>query len=155
MSDFLESYELYHHGVKGQKWGERRYQYQDGSYTPEGKRHYGIGTRASGTKPNRKTIVNDYNKTYQKEFQKLAKDRKKMTSAQLQAATKKATSKVTNDMIKKYGRQDFYKAKNDEQASTAGKIACGMILGSVGAAAMSTLASTALLAGSSWLVTKY
>ena len=31
--------ELYHHGVKGQKWGVRRYQYADGSLTPAGKRH--------------------------------------------------------------------------------------------------------------------
>ena len=34
---------LIHHGTKGQKWGERRYQYEDGSLTPEGRRHYGIG----------------------------------------------------------------------------------------------------------------
>lgn len=29
--------ELYHHGVKGQKWGVRRYQNKDGSLTPMGK----------------------------------------------------------------------------------------------------------------------
>ena len=29
--------------LKAKKWGERRYQYQDGSYTPEGRRRYGIG----------------------------------------------------------------------------------------------------------------
>ena len=31
---------LAHHGVKGQKWGVRRYQYKDGSLTPAGKRRY-------------------------------------------------------------------------------------------------------------------
>ena len=29
--------ELYHHGIKGQRWGIRRYQNPDGSYTSEGK----------------------------------------------------------------------------------------------------------------------
>lgn len=32
--------ELYHYGVKGQKWGVRRYQYTDGSLTPAGKKRY-------------------------------------------------------------------------------------------------------------------
>ena len=32
--------ELYHWGVKGMKWGERRYQNKDGSLTPAGKKRY-------------------------------------------------------------------------------------------------------------------
>lgn len=32
--------ELWHHGVKGQKWGVRRYQNPDGSLTKEGKERY-------------------------------------------------------------------------------------------------------------------
>lgn len=32
--------ELYHHGIKGQKWGVRRYRFADGSYTPAGKKRY-------------------------------------------------------------------------------------------------------------------
>lgn len=36
--------ELYHYGVKGQRWGERRYQNPDGSLTEEGRRHYGVGS---------------------------------------------------------------------------------------------------------------
>lgn len=31
---------LMHHGIKGQRWGVRRYQNADGSLTEEGKRHY-------------------------------------------------------------------------------------------------------------------
>lgn len=32
--------ELYHHGIKGQKWGIRRYQNEDGSLTAAGKKRY-------------------------------------------------------------------------------------------------------------------
>ncbi len=32
--------ELYHYGIKGQKWGVRRYQYADGSVTPAGAKRY-------------------------------------------------------------------------------------------------------------------
>lgn len=34
------SNELYHHGIKDQKWGVRRYQNPDGSLTAEGKKRY-------------------------------------------------------------------------------------------------------------------
>lgn len=34
------SYELYHWGVKGMKWGVRRFQKKDGSLTPAGKKRY-------------------------------------------------------------------------------------------------------------------
>ena len=34
---------LMHSGVKGQKHGVRRYQYKDGSLTPLGREHYGVG----------------------------------------------------------------------------------------------------------------
>lgn len=32
-----------HHGIKGQKWGVRRYQNHDGSLTPDGRKRYGVG----------------------------------------------------------------------------------------------------------------
>lgn len=37
-ADYLE-----HHGIKGQSWGKRRYQYENGSLTEEGRVHYGVG----------------------------------------------------------------------------------------------------------------
>lgn len=42
MNDYLETRELYHHGIKGQKWGVRRFQNEDGSLTDVGKKRYGI-----------------------------------------------------------------------------------------------------------------
>lgn len=48
--------ELYHHGIKGQKWGVRRYQNPDGSYTAAGKarRSSGDGSSASSNSEIRK-----------------------------------------------------------------------------------------------------
>lgn len=36
------SNELQHHGIKGQKWGVRRFQNADGSLTAEGKKRYSV-----------------------------------------------------------------------------------------------------------------
>ena len=36
----MNNAELYHHGVKGQRWGIRRYQNRDGSLTAYGKKRY-------------------------------------------------------------------------------------------------------------------
>lgn len=42
MGDYIvRNGELYHYGVKGMKWGVRRYVNYDGSLTPTGKKHYG------------------------------------------------------------------------------------------------------------------
>lgn len=40
--DIEDSY-LCHHGILNQKWGRRRYQNADGSLTPLGRVHYGVG----------------------------------------------------------------------------------------------------------------
>ena len=40
---YLVHSELYHHGIKGQKWGERRFQNEDGSLTNAGRERYSVG----------------------------------------------------------------------------------------------------------------
>lgn len=58
---------LIHSGIKGQKWGVRRYQNEDGSLTPEGRKRYGLKPDYSGLSDqelrdaiNRKRTQNQY-----------------------------------------------------------------------------------------------
>lgn len=68
----LATYEvgyLAHYGIKGQRWGIRRFQYENGTYTEEGKKRYlqesddsnrssnQEGSKSSGSDKEKKTSV--------------------------------------------------------------------------------------------------
>lgn len=44
----MDHYYLAHHGIKGQKWGVRRFQNDDGSLTSAGKKRYGLADKGIG-----------------------------------------------------------------------------------------------------------
>lgn len=39
-NEYIFTDELYHHGIKGQRWGVRRYRNKDGTLTSDGKKRY-------------------------------------------------------------------------------------------------------------------
>lgn len=57
--------ELYHHGIKGQKWGVRRYQNPDGSLTAAGKERYKLMGRARRRNVAHHTTTADVNSIVQ------------------------------------------------------------------------------------------
>lgn len=87
------SNELQHHGIKGQKWGVRRFQNTDGSLTAEGKKRYSSNDykdmldkvekadKLVGTAKERYKMIEKEN--YQK---KLKYDLSQMTDKELQQA---------------------------------------------------------------------
>lgn len=86
------SLELEHFGVPGQKKGVRKYQYEDGSLTPEGRVHYHVG-------PARKTIdaissvikkTAEKRRASEEEKQKTLADQKAKEEAAKAEAEKKA-----------------------------------------------------------------
>lgn len=66
---------LEHHGVKGMKWGRRRYQNADGSLTPMGRQHYGYS--------------NGKIRRLEKQYAKTAKAQGKMSKAMNKVYEKK------------------------------------------------------------------
>lgn len=57
--DYLEIRELCHHGIKGQRWGVRRYQNEDGTLTAEGKTRYGVDSEGKMSKEGKKLYKQD------------------------------------------------------------------------------------------------
>lgn len=92
---------LAHHGVKGQKWGQRKYQNEDGTLTEEGKRRYGRYTKAI---QDLDSLINSKDPNIQKLFpgderNKLIEQRDKMIQkARAKEMKKKASA---SDFIKK------------------------------------------------------
>ena len=84
--------DLRHHGIKGQKWGVRRYQNDDGSLTPIGKLRYGTSKdyQELSNQVNKADSLIKTAKKYQqekdhKEYEaKIKNDLSKMTDKELQ-----------------------------------------------------------------------
>lgn len=66
---------LVHHGIKGQKWGIRRYQNEDGSLTAEGRERYGFSGKDQ-TYKGLKREARDYKKALRKTQRSVDQDRR-------------------------------------------------------------------------------
>ena len=84
--------ELQHHGIKGQKWGVRRFQNKDGSLTDKGKKRYSADDfKNARNKVNKGKDIIDV----------AVKARKKSADKQHQQNIKKDLSKMTDQELQK------------------------------------------------------
>lgn len=120
----METY-LIHHGIMGQKWGVRRYQNEDGSLTPAGKKKY-LNSDGSLNNAGKKVISKQYKKAQIKGDKRLVKNYNRLT---VQAYNESADymngggiEKFNKEQEKKYGKdfanregyeEDYVKQFND------------------------------------------
>lgn len=123
---FISEDELCHYGIKGQKWGVRRYQNPDGSLTPAGKKKYSKELykkiEYSGkhgktwyeisdelSKDNKfKSVIegkSDLRKAH-KEFSELSDKRNEAYEKQSKSISKKRMEKMVSDEIE--NNRDYY-----------------------------------------------
>lgn len=135
---------LAHHGVKGQKWGVRRFQNKDGTLTKEGRSRYGISDKVSGV-----TTPNDFNRDLKTAFKRVRLEKnndlfsvkrdKNLSQEQKQKAIKeikdtyKTSGKVIMDTFKKeYGEQTVKSLQAMNRVRFAGSIVSGAALLAIG-----------------------
>lgn len=80
--------ELYHHGVKGMKWGVRRYQNKDGSLTAAGQKRLDRDIRENNAKKKDNRIILDKENGDPKRWVKEDLDRSKKTVDAASSLTK-------------------------------------------------------------------
>ena len=92
--------ELYHYGIKGMRWGQRRYQNPDGSYTAAGRQRYGFANRFGKRAVSMGRKINKWYGRNEKKIKRAAK-----TAAVVGAAA------GTAYLGAKYGKRAFSAAK--------------------------------------------
>lgn len=93
---------LVHSGIKGMKWGVRRYQNSDGSLTPEGRKRYGSGTEKRHLFSKKKSVsttkITKNKSSSEKSYKEMSDDelRNAVTRLQLEQKYKELTPTQTS-----------------------------------------------------------
>ena len=111
--------ELCHWGIKGQRWGDRRFQNEDGSWTPEGRERYGKG---DGERVKIERAKATYNtQKYKADLKSKAQREKDVRAAQEERNRIKENSKTMLLARKKQGKFDRLNKKEEARLNNQGR----------------------------------
>lgn len=114
-----------HWGVKGQRWGLRRYQNPDGTLTEEGKKHYGVLDKRQTR------VVNDYNAMAARNAQKAQNARNSGNEQKEKKALVRALSSAELAGNKKFIETEAENRRVANKRLAAGAFLLGPIVGSI------------------------
>lgn len=111
--------ELCHWGIKGQRWGERRFQNEDGSWTPEGRERYGKG---DGERVKIERAKATYNtQKYKADLKSKAQKEKDIRAAKEERNRIKENSKTMLLARKNQGKFDRLNKKEEAKLDNQGR----------------------------------
>ena len=98
--------ELQHAGIKGMKWGIRRFQNPDGTLTAEGKKRYGDGSsekKSSGTTRKRTSVKSMSDEELNRRIKRLEAEKRYRDLSAKDVKTGKSYLETTADTFTKIG----------------------------------------------------
>ena len=133
--------ELYHWGIKGMKWGIRRYQNKDGSLTPAGKKRY---AKDNGDSAQKQTRNSSSVKTRRQSISDLSDEELRTI------VNRKQTERQLRDLLDAEDR--YYNPPASQNTQQQGRSMVSKVLRNAGEQALTTMAKGAMLyAGSTFI----
>lgn len=141
----VHSGELYHHGIKGQKWGVRRFQNPDGTLTSAGRKRYAVddvvtisGGKIKSAKKEEKRVHNEAKRQKKSDL----KNRRTLSDKELEQKIRRLQMEK---QLKDLTNQDLH----------SGRMEADRMLKQIGTKVVTTAVAGALLYGAKYAVEKH
>ena len=144
MWQYNSTSELYHWGIKGMKWGVRRYQNKDGTLTPAGKKRYAEDGRDEDDQEQQ--AQNSYSKTRRQSISDLSDDELRTI------VNRKQSERQLRDLLD--AEERYYNPPSPQNTQQQGQSMVSKVLRNAGEQALTTMTKGAMLYAGSTFVKK-